>query len=89
MKPGMSGTTDLGGRVAGLRVEGGPKLTDLDSLGDARFLRTSGRSQPRVDNDIFRSGQFISVAQSCPSLCNPMNCSTPGLPVHHQLLELA
>ena len=28
---------------------------------------------------------FSSVAQSCPSLCDPMNCSTPGLPVHHQL----
>ena len=30
--------------------------------------------------------QFSSVAQSCPTLCNPMDCSTPGLPVHHQLL---
>ena len=30
---------------------------------------------------------FSSVAQSCPTLCNPMNCSTPGLPVHHQLPE--
>ena len=30
-----------------------------------------------------------SVAQSCPTLCNPMNCSTPGLPVHHQLLEFS
>ena len=29
-----------------------------------------------------------SVAQSCLILCDPMNCSTPGLPVHHQLLEL-
>ena len=29
--------------------------------------------------------QFSSVAQSCPTLCDPMNCSTPGLPVHHQL----
>ena len=28
-----------------------------------------------------------SVAQSCPTLCDSMNCSTPGLPVHHQLLE--
>ena len=28
-----------------------------------------------------------SVAQSCPTLCDPMNCSTPDLPVHHQLLE--
>ena len=33
------------------------------------------------------SVQFSSVAQSCPALCDPMNCSTPGLPVHHQLLE--
>ena len=31
--------------------------------------------------------QFSSVAQSCQTLCDPMNCSTPGLPVHHQLLE--
>ena len=31
--------------------------------------------------------QFSSVAQSCPTLCNPMNCSMPGLPVHHQLPE--
>ena len=28
-----------------------------------------------------------SVAQSCPTLCDPMNRSTPGLPVHHKLLE--
>ena len=33
------------------------------------------------------SYQFSSVAQSCLTLCNPMNSSTPGLPVHHQLLE--
>ena len=31
--------------------------------------------------------EFSSVAQLCPTLCNPMNCSTPGLPVHHGLLE--
>ena len=34
-----------------------------------------------------RSDQIRSVAQSCPTLCDPMNCSTPGLPVHHQLPE--
>ena len=34
-----------------------------------------------------QSAQFSSVTQSCPTLCNPMNCSTPGLPVHHQLPE--
>ena len=37
----------------------------------------------------FTHSQFSSVAQSCPTLCDPMDCSTPGLPVHHQLLELA
>ena len=31
--------------------------------------------------------QFSSVAQSCPTLCNSMDCNTPGLPVHHQLSE--
>ena len=31
--------------------------------------------------------QFSSAAQSCPTLCNPMNQSMPGLPVHHQLPE--
>ena len=31
--------------------------------------------------------QFSSVTQSCPTLCDPMNCSMPGLPVHHQLPE--
>ena len=31
--------------------------------------------------------QFSSVAQSCPTLCDPMNHSTPGLPVHHHLPE--
>ena len=33
--------------------------------------------------------QFCSVTESCPTLCNPMNCSTPGFPVRHQLLEIA
>ena len=35
----------------------------------------------------FSSIQLSSVAQSCLTLCDPMDCSTPGLPVHHQLLE--
>ena len=37
----------------------------------------------------FSSVQFSSVAQSCPTLRDPMNHSTPGLPVHHQLTEFA
>ena len=36
---------------------------------------------------IYTSVQFSSVTQLCPTLCDPMNRSTPGLPVHHQLLQ--
>ena len=46
-----------------------------------RFFNTSTTTKSDI------SHQFSSVAQSCPSLCNPMNRSTPGLPVHHQLPE--
>ena len=45
------------------------------------------RSMPKVCVYIFRSDQIRLVAQSCLTLCNPMNRSTPGLPVHHQLPE--
>ena len=36
-------------------------------------------------NKTTHSVQFSSVAQSCPTLCDPMNRSTPGLPIHHHL----
>ena len=36
---------------------------------------------------LISSVQFTSVTQSCPTLCNPMNRNTPGLPVHHQPQE--
>ena len=38
-------------------------------------------------SSLLSSVQFSSVTQSCPTLCNPMNHSMPGLPVHHQLPE--
>ena len=41
----------------------------------------------RRDKPLTNSVQFSSVTQSCRTLCNPMNRSTPGLPVHHQLPE--
>ena len=40
-----------------------------------------------TDYLLLSSVQFYSVAQSCPTLCDPMNHSTTGLPVHHQLPE--
>ena len=44
---------------------------------------------PETITTLLISYQFSSVAQSCLGLCNPMDCSTPGFPVHHQLPELA
>ena len=43
----------------------------------------------RENNKYIFQVQFSSVAQSCLTLCDPMDCSTPGFPVHLQLLKLA
>ena len=62
-----------------------PELTQMHvhHVGDVRDDKIGC-----MENSIQSSSvQFSSVAQSCLTLCNPMDCSTPGLPVHHQLLE--
>ena len=51
------------------------------SMGFPRQEYWRGLPFPSPGN--LQSVQFSSVAQSCLTLCNPMNCSTPGLPVHH------
>ena len=71
-------------------------LLPLSHLGSPRktqeYLANScihghGLSQKRMQSKISKGeSQFSLVAQLCPTLCNPMDCSTPGLPVHHQLL---
>jgi len=66
------------------------------------FLKIEGLWQPNIEQVcqcnfpssicsfcVYRSVQFSSVTQPYLTLCDPMDCSTPGLPVHHQLLELA
>ena len=56
------------------------------------FLSYSGNQRTKSPMSIVfyslrNTVQFSSVAQSCPTLCDPMNHSMPGLPVHHQLPE--
>ena len=53
------------------------------------FLKCRVRVIPITSHrySVFDTVQFNSVAQSCPTLCDPMNHSTPGLLVHHQLPE--
>ena len=59
------------------------------SQGSSLHFRDSIESCPCYEQSLptVCSVQFSLVAQSCPALCDPMNCSTPGLPVHHQLPE--
>ena len=53
------------------------------------FSFRSANSVPKEINEVYvdQEKTFSSVAPSCPTLCDPMNRSTPGLPVHHQLPE--
>ena len=51
------------------------------------LLRLSTHPSTHLTIYPLSSYQFSSVTQACPTLCDPVNCSTPGLPVHHQLLE--
>ena len=68
-----------------------PSLGDLSDLGiefaspalEGRFFTNDHQESPLT----LYSVQFSSIAQLCPTLCDLMNCSTPGLPVHHQLPE--
>ena len=55
-----------------------------ESACDVTGTQCSRKAVPSLTSD-----QIRSVAQSCPTLCDPMNCSTPGLPVHHQLPEFS
>ena len=66
----------------------GLPVCERQQKGPLRRVDVSGCQSPAAPPALqFSSVQFISVAQSCPTLCDPMNCSMPGLPVHHQLLE--
>ena len=64
------------------------KRNEFESVG-VRWMNLESvtQSEVRAIYWIDSSVQFSSVAQSCPTLCDPMNRSTPGLPVHHQLPE--
>ena len=54
-------------------------------LTKTRYL--TSKDEKETPGRHFSSVQFISVAQSCLTLCDPINCSTLGLPVHHQIPE--
>ena len=66
----------------------GSKITaDGDCSHEIKRDLLLGRKAMTNLDSVWSYVQFSSVAQSCPTLCNPMKCSMPGLPVHHQLPE--
>ena len=64
------------------------QLLNLSSMWGKPFHHFPPRFPHLKYEDNNSYSQFSSVAQSCLTLCDPMNCSTPGFPVHHQFLEL-
>ena len=65
-----------------------PKHFRFQSFEDLEFhMKDDDPVTPASLHQEGQSVQFSSVAQSYPTLCDPMNRSTPGLPVHHQLPE--
>ena len=66
----------------------GPQLAGMNlSTKYQRWGARKGRQVVTLLLVILSAPQFSTVTQSCPTLCDPMNHSTPGLPIHHQLPE--
>ena len=63
------------------------RLQSFPASGSFLMSRLFASGGQRIGASAFSSAQFSSVTQSCPTFCDPINRSTPGLPVHHQLPE--
>ena len=64
-----------------------PPLPEVPYTGEEKSRRDKVQMEVEILLGKRHRHQFSSVPQSCSILCDPMDCSTPGLPVHHQLLE--
>ena len=81
---------NLGHKIKRCLLHGRKVMTNLDSLSKSRDITLPPKVhliKAVVFPVVMYGCEFSSVTQLCLTLCDPMNHSTPGLPVHHQLLE--
>ena len=83
------------GKFEGRRRKGWQRIRWLDDITDSMDMNLSKLGDSEGQGSLaccsswgHKEFQSSSVAQSCPTLWDPMDCSMPGFPVHHQLLEL-
>ena len=69
------------GRINIMKMTALPKKDRFNAIPIKSLMAFFTELKQRISQ--FIPVQFSSVTQSCPTLCNPMNCTTPGLPVHH------
>jgi len=85
----------LAWRIPETRKPGGAAIygvaqsrTRLKQLSSSSYIPINHKKRKKKIKDNRQFNQFSSVAQLCPTFCSPVECSMPGFPVHHQLLEL-
>ena len=83
--------TMASGPITSWEIDGETVETVADFIFGGAKITADGDCSHEIKRCLYlgriRSDKIRSVSQSCPTLCDPMNCSTPGLPVHHQLPE--
>ena len=78
----MSGYPRIAGHLKNISNMKDTQKANGKELGEIKAVLRAGKNYKTFTNTL-KEDQFSSVTQSCPPLCDTMDCSMPGLPVHH------